>query len=191
MGEEISRNKFLLRLVENLYSRNDIAPMRSNFRVKGDTVDVFLAYVDHALRIVFWGDEIEEIYTFDPLNNKKMETFQDIDIFPANIFVTSQDTINQAIGDIEIDLGLHVEFLKKEEQKYKVRLFCHICFVMPWLIILTLALFPIIFYTSMGLCILLALLISALCILTLTPFIALFVPYFTIRVSYLQMRGLK
>lgn len=121
VGEEVSRNKFLLRLVENLYSRNDIAPIRGNFRVKGDTVDVFLAYVDYALRIVFWGDEIEEIYTFDPLNNKKMETYKDIDIFPANIFVTSQDTINQAIGDIEIDLGLHVDFLKKEGKQIEAK----------------------------------------------------------------------
>ena len=114
VGEVISRNKFLLRLVENLYSRNDISPERGNFRVKGDTVDVFLAYVDYALRIVFWGDEIEEIYTFDPLNNKKMEIYKDISIFPANIFVTSQDTINKAIADIEIDLGLHVNALKNE-----------------------------------------------------------------------------
>jgi len=121
VGEEISRNKFLLRLVENLYSRNDIAPMRGNFRVKGDTIDVFLAYVDYALRIVFWGDEIEEIYTFNHQNNKKLETFKDIDIFPANIFVTSQDTINKAIGDIEIDLGLHLEFLKKEGKNIEAK----------------------------------------------------------------------
>lgn len=113
-GTEINRNRFLLHLVENLYSRNDTSPERGNFRVKGDTVDVFLAYVDYALRVIFWGDEIEEIYTFDPLNNSKMEDFEEINIFPANIFVTSQATINKAIGDIELDLGKHVEFLKKE-----------------------------------------------------------------------------
>ncbi|MCG8575854.1 MAG: excinuclease ABC subunit UvrB [Flavobacteriales bacterium] len=113
-GQEVSRNKFLLRLVENLYSRNDTAPERGNFRVKGDTVDVFLAYVDYALRIIFWGDEIEQIYTFDPLNNSKLEDFDSINIFPANIFVTSQATINKAIGDIEIDLGKHLEYLRGE-----------------------------------------------------------------------------
>ena len=113
-GMLISRNKFLLTLVQNLYSRNDIDPQRGNFRVKGDTVDIFLAYADYALRIIFWGDEIEEIYTFKPENNAKMEHFDTIDIFPANIFVSSQDTINQAIRQIEIDIGNHVEFFKRE-----------------------------------------------------------------------------
>jgi len=115
-GMLISRNKFLLKLVENLYSRNDITPERGNFRVKGDTVDVFLAYADYALRIIFWGDEIEELYTFEPINNSKLETFDELNIFPANIFVTSQATINKAIGDIEIDLGKHIEFLKSEQK---------------------------------------------------------------------------
>jgi excinuclease ABC subunit B len=113
-GMLIARNKFLLRLVENLYSRNDTAPERGNFRVKGDTVDVYLAYVDYALRIIFWGDEIEEIYTFDPINNSKLETFEEINIFPANIFVTSQETVNSAIGEIELDLGKHLEYLRGE-----------------------------------------------------------------------------
>lgn len=112
----ISRNKFLLKLVENLYSRNDITPERGNFRVKGDTIDIFLAYADYALRVIFFGDEIEEIYTLDPVNNSKLETFNDINIFPANIFVTSQSTINKAIGDIELDLGKHLDFLKKDQK---------------------------------------------------------------------------
>jgi excinuclease ABC subunit B len=112
----ISRNKFLLKLVENLYSRNDITPERGNFRVKGDTIDIFLAYADYALRVIFFGDEIEEIYTLDPLNNSRIETFSEINIFPANIFVTSQSTINKAIGAIELDLGLHLDFLKKQEK---------------------------------------------------------------------------
>ena len=115
-GQLVSRNKFLLRLVENLYSRNDVAPERGNFRVKGDTVDIFLAYADYALRVIFWGDEIEELYTFEPINNAKMEIFSEINIFPANIFVTSQATINAAIGDIEIDLGKHLEYLKREQK---------------------------------------------------------------------------
>ncbi|MEZ4923643.1 MAG: excinuclease ABC subunit UvrB [Crocinitomicaceae bacterium] len=111
-GMNIPRNKFLLKLVENLYSRNDTAPERGNFRVKGDTVDVYLAYADYALRVIFWGDDIEEMYTFDPLNNSKIEDLIDINVFPANIFVTSQATINKAIGEIELDLGKHVNFLK-------------------------------------------------------------------------------
>ncbi|MFD1551138.1 excinuclease ABC subunit B [Putridiphycobacter roseus] len=114
VGQVISRNKFLLRLVENLYSRNDTAPERGNFRVKGDTVDIFLAYVDYALRVVFFGDEIEEIFTFDPMNNSKLEDFETIKIFPANIFVTSQKTINNAVEEIELDLGKYVNFLKYE-----------------------------------------------------------------------------
>lgn len=113
-GMNIARNKFLLKLVENLYSRNDTAPERGNFRVKGDTVDVYLAYVDYALRIIFWGDEIEEIYTFNPISNSKLEDFEEINIFPANIFVTSQATINKAIVEIELDLGKHLEFLRGE-----------------------------------------------------------------------------
>ncbi len=114
VGTEISRNKFLLQLVNNLYSRNDVTPERGHFRVKGDTVDVFLAYADYALRIVFWGDEVEDIYTFNPINNKKIDKYEDIAIFPANIFVTTQDTINKAIADIEIDLGKHLEFLNED-----------------------------------------------------------------------------
>ncbi|WP_070138239.1 excinuclease ABC subunit UvrB [Crocinitomix algicola] len=113
-GMTVSRNKFLLNLVQNLYSRNDIDPQRGNFRVKGDTVDIFLAYADYALRIIFWGDEIEELYTFDPETNKKIESYKTINIFPANIFVSSQDTINHAIRQIEIDIGKHVEFFKRE-----------------------------------------------------------------------------
>ncbi|MFK8037666.1 MAG: excinuclease ABC subunit UvrB [Crocinitomicaceae bacterium] len=114
VGDIISRNKFLLKLVENLYSRNDLAPERGNFRVKGDTVDIYLAYVDYGLRVTFFGDEIEEIYTFDTLNNSKMEDFETIQVFPANIFVTSQETINGAIEEIELDLGKYVNFLKYE-----------------------------------------------------------------------------
>jgi len=89
VGMTISRNKFLFKLVENLYSSSDIEFNRGNFRVKGDVVDIFLAYADHALRIEFWGDEIEAITTIDPENNTKIETFKDINIYPANIFVSS------------------------------------------------------------------------------------------------------
>ncbi len=113
-GMLVSRNKFLLNLVQNLYSRNDIDPQRGNFRVKGDTVDIFLAYADYALRVIFWGDEIEELYTFNPEDNSKIEYFETINVFPANIFVSSQETINHAIREIELDIGKHVEFFKRE-----------------------------------------------------------------------------
>ncbi|MFT4602786.1 MAG: excinuclease ABC subunit B [Arenicella sp.] len=120
-GMVISRNKFLLKLVENLYSRNDTAPERGNFRVKGDTIDIYLAYVDYAMRVIFWGDEIEEIYTFEPLNNKKIENFEDVNIFPANIFVTSQATINNALDVIALDLGKHLEFLRGEGKEIEAK----------------------------------------------------------------------
>lgn len=120
-GMVISRNKFLLKLVENLYSRNDTTPERGNFRVKGDTIDIFLAYADYALRVIFFGDEIETIYTIDPINNSKLENFSEINIFPANIFVTSQATINSAIGQIELDLGKHLEFLRRENKMLEAK----------------------------------------------------------------------
>jgi len=82
----ISRNKFLHRLVENLYSRSVDEFKRGTFRVKGDTIDIFLAYADYALRIEFWGDEIDAISTIDPINNSKLEVLENINIYPANIF---------------------------------------------------------------------------------------------------------
>ena len=113
MGQHISRNKFLLQLVENLYSRTEIELGRGQFRVKGDTVDIYVAYADFAIRVVFWGDEIESIETFDPLNNITLDAFSDIQIFPANIFVTSPETIRQAILEIQDDLTKQVEFFKE------------------------------------------------------------------------------
>ena len=114
VGMTISRNKFLYKLVENLYSRSDVEFNRGNFRVKGDVVDIFLAYADHALRIEFWGDEIEAITTIDPENNTKIETFKDINIYPANIFVSSPETTKQAIEQIQEDMVLQVAAFKKE-----------------------------------------------------------------------------
>ena len=113
VGQHISRNKFLLQLVENLYSRTEIELGRGQFRVKGDTVDIYVAYADFAIRVVFWGDEIESIETFDPLNNITLDAFSDIQIFPANIFVTSPETIRQAILEIQDDLTKQVEFFKE------------------------------------------------------------------------------
>jgi excinuclease ABC subunit B len=120
-GEKISRNKFLHMLVASLYSRTEIEFSRGNFRVKGDTVDVNLAYADYSVRVLFFGDEIEEIATFESSTGKMLERFDSYIIYPANIFVTSPDTINNAIASIQLDLGKHVEYYneigKKEEAK--------------------------------------------------------------------------
>lgn len=113
-GTNYSRNKFLLRLVENLYSRAIDDFKRGTFRVKGDTIDVFLAYADYAIRFDFWGDEIEGIYSIDPVSSKKMETFEDINLYPANIFVTSPETIHRALDQIGEDMVTQVAAFKTE-----------------------------------------------------------------------------
>jgi excinuclease ABC subunit B len=114
VGQTVARNKFLFRLVENLYSRAGDTFGRGMFRVSGDTVDIFLAYADYALRIAFWGDEIEAITSIDPETNQKIETFKEIDIFPANLFVSSPENTRQAIEQIQDDLVVQVENFKKE-----------------------------------------------------------------------------
>ncbi len=114
VGQTVARNKFLFRLVENLYSRAGDTFGRGMFRVSGDTVDIFLAYADYALRIAFWGDEIEAITSIDPESNQKIETFKEIDIFPANLFVSSPENTRQAIEQIQDDLVAQVENFKKE-----------------------------------------------------------------------------
>lgn len=112
-GQKVSRNKFLLQLVNSLYSRTETEYERGNFRVKGDTVDVNLAYADYSVRILFFGDEIEEIQTFESSTGRAMEKFDSYIIYPANIFVTSPDTINKAIAAIQLDLGKHVEYYQE------------------------------------------------------------------------------
>ena len=114
VGQTVARNKFLFRLVENLYSRAGDTFGRGMFRVNGDTVDIFLAYADYALRIAFWGDEIEAITSIDPETNQKIETYKEIDIFPANLFVSSPENTRQAIEQIQDDLVAQVESFKKE-----------------------------------------------------------------------------
>ncbi len=111
-GEKISRNVFLRRLVDSLYSRNDVEFKRGTFRVRGDTVDVFLAYSDFAYRLSFWGDEIESIVTIDPETGKSAEKHEEVVIFPANIFVTASWRIQDALRQIQDDLVKQVEFFK-------------------------------------------------------------------------------
>jgi excinuclease ABC subunit B len=112
-GESIGRNAFLRRLVDSLYSRNEVEFNRGNFRVNGDTVDVYLAYSDYAYRISFWGDVIEEMYSFDPISGKTIEVLQNAFVYPANIFVTTKDRMMQAMGQIQVDLGKQVEYFKQ------------------------------------------------------------------------------
>ena len=114
VGMNISRNKFLYRLVENLYSRTEDEFKRGNFRVKGDTIDIFLAYADHALRVGFWGDEIEAINAIDPETSTKFESYEEINIYPANIFVSSPETTRMAVEEIEKDLVIQVEAFKEQ-----------------------------------------------------------------------------
>lgn len=113
-GETVSRNKFLFKLVENLYSRAHDEFKRGTFRVKGDTVDIFLAYADYAIRIEFWGDEIEAITAIDPESNSKLETFEEINIYPANIFVSSPENTKQALDQIGEDMVVQVANFRKE-----------------------------------------------------------------------------
>ena len=114
VGDTVVRNQFLFRLVENLYQRSSTDFERGQFRVSGDTVDIFLAYADYALRISFWGDEIEKIAAIDPETGKTLEPFQQIDIFPANLFVSSPDNTRQAIIQIQDDLVEQVTNFKEE-----------------------------------------------------------------------------
>lgn len=112
--ETISRNKFLFKLVENLYSRANDEFKRGMFRVKGDTIDIYLAYADHALRIEFWGDEVEAITAIDPLNNSKLESYDEIKIYPANIFVSSPANTKNALDLIGEDMVKQVEAFRRE-----------------------------------------------------------------------------
>ena len=112
-GQVINRNQLLHRLVDSLYSRNEIDFQRGNFRVKGDTVDVFLAYADYAVRLVFWGDEIEEIYSFDPVEGETIEKLEKAIIYPANIFVTTKERMQSSIRQIQDDLVKQIDFFKE------------------------------------------------------------------------------
>ena len=112
VGENVGRNQLLRRLVDALYSRNEVDFSRGTFRVKGDTVDVYLAYGDSAYRLMFWGDEIDQIEVFDPLNGSVIDRPEQVSIYPANIFVTTQSRIQQAIRMIQDDLVAQVEYFK-------------------------------------------------------------------------------
>ena len=121
VGQKIARNAFLRHLAEALYSRNEIELNSGNFRVKGDTVDIRLAYEDIILRVVFWGDEIETITTLHPLDNVSLGTHDSFLIYPANLFVTSRERQAAALAKMEVDLGDQVEFFRKEARELEAR----------------------------------------------------------------------
>jgi excinuclease ABC subunit B len=115
-GEVIARNRLLFALVDILYSRTEAEFKRGSFRVKGDTVDVFLAYADYAVRIYFFGDEIESIQLIEPASGKKMADQPEITIFPANLFVTGKETLYQAMREIQDDLVLQTQMFENEKR---------------------------------------------------------------------------
>ncbi len=116
VGDIISRNRFLFSLVDILYSRTEVEFKRGNFRVKGDTVDIFVAYADFAYRIIFFGDEVEAIQRIDPVSGKKFSDEKAIVIYPANLFVTNRDTQNQAIHEIQNDLVAQIKLFEYENR---------------------------------------------------------------------------
>jgi excinuclease ABC subunit B len=120
-GQTIGRNQFLRKLVDSLYARNELEFKHGTFRVRGDTVDIFPAYADQAIRVVFFGDQIEEIHSFDPLDGNRLDNLNEYIVYPANIFVTTRDRINQAISEIQDDLLKQVTHFndigRKEEAK--------------------------------------------------------------------------
>ena len=114
VGESIVRNKLLFGLVDILYNRTEMEFKRGTFRVKGDTVDVFLAYADYAIRIYFWGDEIESIQRIDPISGKKISDEKIVTIFPANLFVTGKEALHLAVREIQNDMVAQVNMFEGE-----------------------------------------------------------------------------
>lgn len=120
-GKAFSRNVFLRRLVDSLYVRNDIDLNRGNFRVKGDTVDIYLAYADNLLRIIFWGDEIDSIEEVDPISGVTIARFDTYKIYPANLFMTSKEATLRAIHEIEDDLHKQVQWFESEGRPFEAK----------------------------------------------------------------------
>lgn len=120
-GETIDRNVFLRKLVDALYLRNDIELKRGNFRVKGDTVDIFMAYSDNILRIIWWDDEIDSIEELDSVTFQTIATFEDYQIYPANLFVTSKEQTENAIRQIQDDLTKQIDFFNEQGDTIKAQ----------------------------------------------------------------------
>ncbi len=109
-GDMISRNSLLHKFVASLYSRTELDLTRGTFRVRGDSVDIYPAYADFGFRIVFWGDEVESLEIIEPQTGKRVEDMDEITVFPANIFVTTKDTLNSAVKEIQDDLRAQVDY---------------------------------------------------------------------------------
>ncbi len=120
-GQRLARNQFLYQLTGILYSRSDAGFQRGNFRVKGDTVDVYVAYDDFAYRVFFWGDEIEQIHRIDPNSGRKLSDEKVITIFPANLFVTGPDLLKTAMYEIQDDLVSQLQFLEDGKQHIEAK----------------------------------------------------------------------
>ena len=120
-GQKLDRNEFLRSLVSSLYVRNDISLERGNFRVKGDTVDIAMAYSDNVLRVTWWDDEIDAIEEVDSLTFHTIENFQDYQIYPANLFVTSKEQTENAIRNIQDDLVRQVAYFKEMGDEIKAQ----------------------------------------------------------------------
>lgn len=120
-GKLLDRNVFLRRLVDSLYVRNDIELNRGNFRVKGDTVDIYLAYSDNLLRVMFWDDEIDAIEEIDPVSGIRLATFDEYKIYPANLFITTKESQLRAIHQIEDDLTKEVAKFEEEGKMYEAK----------------------------------------------------------------------
>lgn len=120
-GKLLDRNVFLRRLVDSLYVRNDIGLNRGNFRVKGDTVDIYLAYSDNLLRVMFWDDEIDAIEEIDPISGIRLATFDEYKIYPANLFMTTKESQLRAIHQIEDDLTKEVAKFEEEGKMYEAK----------------------------------------------------------------------
>jgi excinuclease ABC subunit B len=120
-GQNIPRNVFLRKLVDSLYSRNEMEFKHGTFRVRGDTVDIYPAYADIAIRVIFFGDQVEELNTFDPVSGHRIDILNEYIIYPANIFVTTRERINMAVSEIQDDMVLQVAHFndigKREEAK--------------------------------------------------------------------------
>ena len=120
-GQRLDRNVFLRRLIDSLYVRNDIEVNRGTFRVKGDTVDVFLAYSDNLLRVTFWGDEIDGIEEVDPVTGNTTVTFDEYKIYPANLFMTTKENTLRAIREIEDDLAKQVAYFESIGKNFEAK----------------------------------------------------------------------
>ena len=121
VGQKLSRNVFLRQLVDSLYSRNEVEFKRGTFRVKGDSVDIYIAYGDSGIRIVFFGDDVEEIEVFDPVSGARLESLPETVIYPANIFIAAKERMGTAIYEIQDDLVKQINFFKENGKPFEAK----------------------------------------------------------------------